>query len=133
MSLDILMFPHPSRAILWYCTINNSLDYIFSSEIPGFIHWIKVIPSLVVIFTVWQYQKCVKITSTYVIHAVSKIWKKLIKKNKENVINRNFNGLTLNMEFILLIRQDFPIFSIVFALNCDKIKNPVSPVNSYYI
>ena len=64
-----------------------------------------------VIFTVWKVWKLKTIvTSRRVLHAVlvCKIW-----KTKENVINRTFNGLTMNMEFISLERQDYLIFSLV--------------------
>jgi hypothetical protein len=37
--------------------------------------------------------------------------KQRCSKGKENVINRKFNALLMNMEFISLVRQDFIIFS----------------------
>ena len=105
----------------------NRINYMFSREIPGFIQWIKVISSKVVIFTLWKYQKCyfhgVKITSDCDVTSGTKIWEKHVAKTqRENVINRKFNALTLNMEFILLVRPDFVIISRVL---CTNIKNPV--------
>ena len=59
--------------------------YIFSREIPGFIQWIKVISSQVLIFTLWKYQKCyfhgVKITSDCDVTSGTKIWEKHVEKN----------------------------------------------------
>jgi hypothetical protein len=43
--------------------------------------------------------------------------KQSCSKSKENVINRKFNALLMNIEFILLMRQDFyNIFTHAFTL-----------------
>ena len=44
-------------------------------------------------------------TSPHVLHTVSKISKKYVQK--PNIKNRKFNFLTLSMEFISQLRQEF--------------------------
>ena len=71
----------------------------------------------IVIFTIWKYQKCYfnNVASRNVLHAAPKIWQKHVSKTKENVINRKFNGLMINIEFISLLRRDVSIFSPVLC------------------
>ena len=47
--------------------------------------------------------------SCHVLHEASKIWKKHVQ-NHRKCNKHKFQCLTLNMEFILLVRQDFVIF-----------------------
>ena len=68
----LFVYTYYSQGLLLYLKILIEVSflhlyYIFRSEIPWFIHWITVISSQVVIFTLWKYQICyfhsVKITS----------------------------------------------------------------------
>ena len=48
--------------------------------------------------------------------------KETCSKTKGNVTNRKFNVLTLNVEFISLVRHDFVILSLVLRIR-ENIKN----------
>ena len=113
--------------------------YIFRREIPGFIHWIKVISLHAVIVTVWKYQKCEnnKRVWRHVMHCMQclrfeQTWD--CWKTKENVISRKFMLLTLNIEFISRVRQFFFfIFSLVLRTR-ENIKKIMSHSwNKFYI
>ena len=68
---------------------NMDVYYIFSLEILSFVHWIKVISSQPVSFTLWKYQKRyfynVKITSRYdVMSCIACSIKDLIENHWKN-------------------------------------------------
>jgi hypothetical protein len=109
--------------------------YIFNCEILWFILWIKFDISTLcyfhsennksVIFTV----KITKLIVTscfwlwlYAAQLLQNLLylKQTCSKSKEKVLNRKFNALLMNMEFISLVRRDF--YNIFTREN---IKNPV--------
>ena len=92
--------------VLCYKRCNTMFYYIFSSEIPSFIHCIKVISFTGCYFHSVKISKVlfhsVKITiycDVMSCIACSLRFKETCSKSKENVINRKFIGLTLNMDW----------------------------------
>lgn len=71
-----------------YYRIYKHFYYIYIREIMDFIHWIKVISSQTVIFTLWKYQLCcphsVKITCFWEVTSIIS-WMQCPKKNPKSV------------------------------------------------
>ena len=87
--------PHRAYFIIVFSLL---ITYIFSREISGFILLIKDLSSQAVFFfTVWNFTEAI-VTSRQVLHALSYIWKKRFKIQR-NVINRKFNVFDVETVF----------------------------------
>lgn len=63
-------------------------------------YYFHILKMSFVLFSLCEKKTMETVTSRYVLHAVSRFWKK-----QENVTNRNFSVLEFNMEFISFTRE----------------------------